>query len=357
MGRHSQPGTGRPLLICGSEQLLDQLLVVSSRAGIEPDVAPDPSSARRHWSEASVVLIDASLVEAVATASLPRRQGVIVVGDDLDDAEVWRRALQVGASHVVFLPDAEHWLISTMAAAAVGVRSGDVIAFVGACGGVGASTAAAMLALHTQRVGRSVALVDVDPRSARLDLLLGVEEEPGARWPELAGSTGYIDPDSLLAALPVAHEVPLLTWDDDVRDVPATAMTAAVTALAARREVVVLDLGRAQGEAAQPLLAMSSVVVMVVPARVRAVAGARRMLPVLASASDRLYLAVRLPSPGGLDPVDIQSSLGLPLLGEIQHDARRAEHEEHGLPPRLTPAWQRLGDVILGSCADAAPAA
>jgi secretion/DNA translocation related CpaE-like protein len=352
MGRHSHNGTGRPLLICGSDQLLDALLAIANTAGIETEVAPDAISARSRWSEASVVLVDSALIDSLVVAALPRRSDVIVVGADLDDADIWRRALQLGAGHVVFLPEAGPWLASTMVAAAVGARSGDVIAIVGGTGGVGASTAAATLARHTCDLGRSVALVDADPRSARLDLLLGVEDEPGARWPDLSQSSGYIDPDSLLDALPDAHGVSLLTWDDDVQRVPATAMTAAVSALVARCEVVVVDLGRAQGEAVEPLLALSSLVVMIVPARVRAVASARRLLPILAPASERLQLIVRMPSPGGLDPVDIQQSLGLPLLGEIAHDSRRAEYEEHGIPPRLTANWQRLGDAILSCCGE-----
>ena len=98
-------------------------------------------------------------------------------------------------------------------------------------------------------------------------------------------------------------------------------MTSAVTALASRCDVVVVDLGRARSDSVESLLPLTSLVVLVVPARVRGVAAARRLLPILAPASERLHVAVRMPSPGGLDPADIQAALGLPSLGEVPHDA------------------------------------
>jgi hypothetical protein len=44
----------------------------------------------------------------------PRGQ-VIVVGDNLDDATIWATAVAVAADHVVFLPDAEPWLLGQIA--------------------------------------------------------------------------------------------------------------------------------------------------------------------------------------------------------------------------------------------------
>ena len=218
MGKHSQLSNSRPLFVCGNEDLLDQVLALSHRAGVDLQVVADAGSARLLWPDASVVLVDGALAGAIELAGLPRRLKVIVLGADLDDAEIWRRALSIGADHVVFLPDAEQWLISTLGAAVIGSPSGRVIAVVGGSGGVGASTTAAALAIHASKSEGMVSLVDADPRSGGMDLLLGAEDEPGVRWPELANASGFIDPDALLGALPVANDVALLTWDDDVRD-------------------------------------------------------------------------------------------------------------------------------------------
>jgi Flp pilus assembly CpaE family ATPase len=130
--------------------------------------------------------------------------------------------------------------------------------------------------------------------------------------------------------------------------VSSAAISSVLTAVSSRCDLVVVDLGRAGREAIDALLAHMSVVVLVVPARVRSVAAARRLLPDLSAAGENLQLAVRLPSPAGLDPVDIQAALGLPLLGEVPHDPRRAEHEENGVPPRVSGGWQRLAEAVLG---------
>lgn len=347
MGKHSQPGSARPLLVTADEHLLDDLLGLAQRAGVDVDVAPDVGTAQTLWSAAAMVLVDGLLVEGMSVASLPRRSDVVVIGRDLDDAHIWRRSLGIGAGQVVFLPEAAEWLVSSLGAAAIGAPAAQVIGVVGGCGGVGASTAAAAIALHAQRRGQTVALVDADPLSGGLDLLLGAEDQPGLRWTQLAEARGHVQPEELLAALPVAGDVPLLTWSDDVSDVPARAVTSVLGALASRCEVVVVDLGRAHSEAFGAILAQMSRVVLVVPARVRGVAAARRLLPSLASVGEGLYLAVRLPSPGGLDPADIQTALGLPLLAEVPNDSRRAEHEENGVPPRLSAGWQRLAEAVL----------
>lgn len=62
------------------------------------------------WLAAGVVIIDARALRHVETLSLPRRDEVNVLGDDLDDATVWDRAVRVGAQRVLFLPDAASWL-------------------------------------------------------------------------------------------------------------------------------------------------------------------------------------------------------------------------------------------------------
>ena len=53
-----------------------------------------------------------------------------------------------------------------------------VLAVVGGSGGVGASTFAAALAT----AAAPATLIDLDPVSGGIDVLLGIEDVPGARW-------------------------------------------------------------------------------------------------------------------------------------------------------------------------------
>src|SRR5918997_5847376 len=86
-----------------------------------------------------------------------------------------------------------------------------VVAVVGACGGAGTSTLAAAVAHGLRRSREPAALVDLDVPGPGLDVLLGVEDAPGARWPELAAARGDVDGRGLLAALPRWGSVPVLS--------------------------------------------------------------------------------------------------------------------------------------------------
>ena len=73
----------------------------------------------------------------------------------------------------------------------IGVSSG--------CGGAGASVFAAVLAACADP---PALLLDADPTGGGLDVLLGCEQLPGPRWPDLRLRGGTLDPAGLLAALP-----------------------------------------------------------------------------------------------------------------------------------------------------------
>ena len=68
-----------------------------------------------------------------------------------------------------------------------------VIGVVGGCGGAGASTFACVLAA-TAATGWPAVLVDLDPVAGGIDVLLGIEAVPGARWSGLRLGGGRLDP-------------------------------------------------------------------------------------------------------------------------------------------------------------------
>lgn len=80
-------------------------------------------------------------------------------------------------------------------------RSGDQVTVVGAVGGCGASTLAAALAVRAARSRRTL-LVETDPRGTGVDLVLGIEGEPGLRVEEVRAELGGPDPEALWAAVP-----------------------------------------------------------------------------------------------------------------------------------------------------------
>jgi cellulose biosynthesis protein BcsQ len=113
---------------------------------------------------------------------------------------------------------------------------GHVIGVIGGSGGVGASTFAAAV---TSVAERGV-LVDLDPVGGGIDVLLGIDDVPGARWSGLRVEGGYLDPALLADGLPRWRGVPVLAADQ----APEAGAVAQVVAAAALGTVV-LDLPRA----------------------------------------------------------------------------------------------------------------
>lgn len=330
MRRHPAPPRRprRPLLVTADEQLLDDLLRLAAAAGAEVDVAPDPADARGRFSAAPVVLIGADQAQACLRAQLPRRARVMIVARSEDETNPWAYAEPLGAAHVALLPAAEPWLVERLADRFDGCRPAQVVAVQGARGGAGASVLAAGLATTAAESGHRVLLVDADPLGGGLDLVLGCEAEAGLRWAELADAGGRIDASALMSALPGRGDLALLSFDRrDFDAVPPAAMTAVLQAGRSARDLVVVDLPRQLDPAAQVALQSADQCLLVVPAELRAVTAATKLIATIVEHCPQVNVVVRGPSPGRLTPEEIATALGLPVVGTLR--------PETGLPAAL----------------------
>src|SRR6185436_12518775 len=88
-----------------------------------------------------------------------------------------------------------------------------IIGVVGGSGGVGASVLTAAIAVRAAQAGLRVACMDGDRLGGGLDVTLGIEQEHGVRWPDLAGARGRIDGPELLRRLPCVDGVHVLSFD------------------------------------------------------------------------------------------------------------------------------------------------
>lgn len=321
------PGGG-PLIVTEDGALLDDLLRLCAAAGAEPEVAFGVPPAPGSWEGAPLVLVGAADTRRVP-GTARRRRGVLLVGRDLDDPDVWRRAVDVGAEHVAFLPDAETWLVDRIADVAEG--AGDpalTIGVVGGRGGAGASTLACAMAVTAARSGRRTLLVDADPLGGGLDVLLGAERVGGLRWPDLAESRGRVNSGALEESLPRTHALSVLSWDrGDTVVIPPQAMRSVMGAARRRGGVVVVDLPRRMDEAVAEALAQIDVGLLVVPAELRAVAAAGRVASRMAMVLRDLRVVARGPFGSGLTDEALAELVGLPLAGELP--------TEPGLPAAL----------------------
>lgn len=213
---------------------------------------------------------------------------------------------------------------------------GAVVAVVGARGGAGASVVAASLARAVARRRAPTCLVDLSLLGGGLDVLLGVEQDPGVRWPDLADARGRLDGDDLLARLPRWGTVPVVSTERGGGPEPAAladVVAALAEATAARSGVLVLDADRAAlgaGATGASLLEACDEVLLVTPLDVAGVAGAaavRDRLP------GRAALVVRGPAPGRLSPPEVAAAVGLDVAATAGWDRALAGAVERGHGP------------------------
>ncbi|MGC0422179.1 septum site-determining protein Ssd [Embleya sp. AB8] len=337
MAALSPPRPARPLLVTGDPGLLDELLRLCAVAGIEPEVHPDPGAARAAWPGAPLVIVGDDVTPGMARCGLPRREDVVLIGEDLDDGDIWRRAVDVGADHVVFLPDAEAWIVDRLGDVAEGTGpDAHTIAVLGGCGGSGVSTLACALAVTAVRTGLITALVDADPLGGGLDVLLGGEDESGLRWPDLAGARGRIDGGALSDALPHLHGSTVLSWDRERPPaIPPETVRSVLRAVRRRHDLAVLDVPRDSDAVTAEVLRQSDTGLLVVPAEVRALAAAAQVSRRVGPMVRDLRVVVRQPSSVGLTSEAVARGLGLPLAGELRPEAGLSAAAERGDPPGL----------------------
>lgn len=342
----------RPLIVCGEQLLLDDLLRLAAAAGADATVAADAESARSAWARAPLVVVaEDELAGALALRS-PRRDAVVVVCRSEPAAGLWRQAVLLGAEQVLALPAAESSLVARFAdALESGPAAGSVLCCIGARGGAGASTLSAAVALAAVRTGAGSLLVDLDAAGGGIDLMLGAEEVAGLRWPDIGHAVGRMSMSALRDALPATHGVPTLSI---ARPAALTAPAAPIPAdavrsvlLAGRRAgcLVCADLPRAVVPASDAALGCADLVLVVVPSEVRAIAAAATLVSVLEAARGRLEVVVRGPAPSGLPAEVIAQSLGLPLAGSVRVEAGLATATESG---KLA---ARIGRGSLGALA------
>jgi secretion/DNA translocation related CpaE-like protein len=272
-------------------------------------------SRRSQWDEHTIVMLDAPAAFSIVEQRLPRRPGVVVVAAGDAGLEHWRAATAVGAEHVVALPADEESLVALLAQSRENHGHGDggVIAVVGGCGGAGASTFAAALALYPS--ARRRILLDADGEGGGLDLVLGWEDRSGLRWPDLVLDGGRVAAEALHHALPVDDGLALVSvCRESSAALSPRAAAAVVDAGRSAGDLVVCDVPRHVDAVADTLIEFADLVVLVVPARVRAGAAAGPVARRLRAANANVGVVVRGPSPGGLRAADIGEMVDLPVL-------------------------------------------
>lgn len=221
-----------------------------------------------------------------------------------------------------------------------------VLGVVGARGGVGASTLAALVAGRGSRRTATV-LVDLDEAAGGIDVLVGLEDVDGARWPDLAQARGDVDGHDVVGLLPRWGRVAVLSADR-TRPGPVDPGVRGdvLRALTAVAGLVVLDLGRAAVLAGGT--AGCGRVALLAARDLRSVAGAIALRGALAATGADLGLVVRGPAPGGLGAEELADAVGLPVLWSGRADRRVGHAAEQGVLTGRGPAGAAAAAVLDG---------
>ncbi|WP_172119180.1 cellulose synthase operon protein YhjQ/BcsQ [Actinomyces faecalis] len=120
---------------------------------------------------------------------------------------------------------------------------GEVVAVVGARGGLGTSCLAVLLARALAVAGQRVALVDADPAGG-LGLLMGTGPGPGLRWADLPAQETAFRATRLVDALPTWLGITVLTGDVRGGVEEGRVLEPVLEALSSVHDVVIVDLPR-----------------------------------------------------------------------------------------------------------------
>lgn len=339
--------TATILVAVADPVLHPEALHVAAATGRRVIDTTDPGEIARHHSRVDAVLIDAE--GAATVAGLPRRRQVYFLVADPGPVD-WQAALEAQAEQALVIPAQAAELLKLLGREGSPLAGGgEVVGVAGAAGGAGTSTFAATL-VRAAGAGRTPALIDADPSAGGLDLLLGLEDATGARWPDLRFGTGAVSAEDLRAALPTtSDQIAVLTGAratvPDPYRLSAAELGAALRSFRAAAGLCVVDLPG--GDLTEDVVEHCDRLVLLVPAEVRPVAAAAQAINRWRARQVETLLVVRHRGWSGLSPADIEKITRSEVIAEIGTVARLPKQIEmlglpHNLPKPLLVAAQAV---------------
>ncbi|WP_432561540.1 septum site-determining protein Ssd [Kineococcus sp. SYSU DK003] len=312
------PGT--VLLLTDDEELAAAVARLAAAAGCVLQRGCAPGQEPRHRLVLAGVDAGTEEVQAVRGAAVT----VVVVGCAPTPADWWQQAAALDPDHAVLLPEAQDWLLERLSDVADGSGApghGPVLAVVGGTGGAGASVLACGIARAMADTTGGCLLVDADPRSGGLDLLVGGDALPGLRWADLAGVEGRLSPQVLRSSVALGGGLHVLATDRRGGHGPAPDQLWTVLDAARRTfPATVLDLPRGSLRDLGPVLGACDEVLVVTPGTTRGAAAACVVVDEVRAVSPADVRLVVRDVGAGPDPEDVALAAGAPLAGLVRPD-------------------------------------
>lgn len=321
---------------------------IAAATGRQVVDAADATQLARHAPKAFALLVDAARAPDLAATSVDRARVFTVAADITTPAEDPNAAF--GPACFALPAQAADLLraIGALSLATGPQASGRVVAVLGAGGGVGASVVAC--SLGRAAASQSAMLIDAHRVTGALDLILGVEQTPGARWGDLDIGEGAVNHADLRHALPATEDgVAVLTFSRTkvANSHPLTRDELdAVVGAAAGGGLTVVD-------APLPLLpGRCDAAVIVAAPQLRSATAASRLVAECNAAGVAPMLLLRDHGWAALSPAEVEHAAGARVVAHVP-DVRGLPKtvECHGLPLRLPRGLARAADAVLGEVA------
>ncbi|MEO6143689.1 MAG: septum site-determining protein Ssd [Dermatophilaceae bacterium] len=233
------------------------------------------------------------------------------------------------------------------------MTTAQIIGAVGGSGGVGTSVLTAAIAVRGAQGGLRAVCVDGDRLGGGLDVTLGIEQEQGVRWPDLARARGRIDGPELLRRLPTVDGVAVLSFDR-ARDVQLSAeiVHEVLHSLSRAADLVVVDLPRPDHKVFAALAPWLDSLVLLAGSGICDLAGASAVAEHLIRACPDVWLCLRTSGKGGHFADTVAGALDLPLLATVREEPSLAADVLHGIPPGSSGkgALAAVADKVLAQC-------
>ena len=323
------------LLISQNQRLITEIQKISAVTQCSLEICDKEISSQIRL--ANTVLIDAQLFEALLLdqpiqneqlSVIKAHPNVVLITDEEPGPIIWQMAVSLKAKYVAFLPDAREWLLNNLIPTKL--RTAKVIGVLGVSGGLGASVLATSIALKFANENK-VVIAETQEFSGGLDVLWGIEEQNGPRWPALINSLGQVLPVDILRALPAVGTVSVIAMDSK-----STArienQIQVIHELATVVDYVILDLPNPADQRLSELIEYCDDLILIVGATIRSTNAANQLMNFLPKLRQAKLVVRELPG-SALEPLSISKTLGVNLVGTIAADQKITEHLERGLSP------------------------
>lgn len=169
----------------------------------------------------------------------PNLKPDLLITQELSDS-LWRFAANYSPAQLVQLPEATSWFQSWLTNQQV--LKAPILSFRSVTAAAGSSALATAVSYLAAKQSE-VVLIDLDNQRSALNLYAGIDPKSGVNWEQLVNLAGLPSASALIAGLPTAGRLRLLSFTKPAAALPVSLVQSVVSMLQEQAKLIVVDLG------------------------------------------------------------------------------------------------------------------